>query len=222
MSLDRDQGHDLDREQERTSEQHTEPPDHVESQLFEQAFNNLHGVEELGRYPSESAEPTTAAPLIDPEVEGRHVDENRPSSLTAEMSVPSVPARKKRNGGKGTGQTLVKRNADVRDEASPASGLGDIREITREVSPVIAKSPENATPSSKYTNKEQLAMLRTFYLENPTPTKVQIIELANTTGRPWSKVKEYFRQRRNKLRGVDEAGLEGMGEPDRATSWYTL
>ena len=83
---------------------------------------------------------------------------------------------------------------------------------------------QSERPSSSalptYTNKEQLAMLRQFYLENPTPSKSEIIELARVTGRPWGKVKEYFRQRRNKLRGVDEAGLDGMDEPDRATSWF--
>lgn len=83
-----------------------------------------------------------------------------------------------------------------------------------------SKLSRDRGPAATYTNKEQLAILRRFYLENPTPTKSQILELASTTGRHWSKVKEYFRQRRNKLRGVDEASLDGMREPDRATSWY--
>jgi hypothetical protein len=41
--------------------------------------------------------------------------------------------------------------------------------------------------------------------------------LAEKTGRTWRKVREYFRQRRNKGRGMAE--LDGMAEPARATGW---
>jgi hypothetical protein len=230
MTLNDERGQDnTDHETENSSEhqqrQHTEPADDERNQLFEQAFHDLQGVEELGGYPSEPVGPLTTASAIDPAIDNHRVDEFPASSITTETPTSSSPARKRRNGGKGHGQTLTKRNDDNRNEiSSSTSGLVEAQGTTRNSSsgagPSTAKSAGNVDTPSKYTNKEQLALLRQFYLENPTPTKAQIIELANTTGRPWSKVKEYFRQRRNKLRGVDEAGLDGMEEPDRATSWY--
>jgi hypothetical protein len=224
--------HEPENSSEHQQRQHTEPSDDERNQLFEQAFHDLQGVEELGGYPSEPVEPLATASAIDPAIDNHRGDEFTAASITAasitaETPKSSSPARKRRNGGKGHGQTLTKRNDDNRNEVtSSTSGLVEAQGTTRNSScgtgPATAKSAGNVDTPSKYTNKEQLALLRQFYLENPTPTKAQIIELANTTGRPWSKVKEYFRQRRNKLRGVDEAGLDGMEEPDRATSWYAL
>lgn len=63
----------------------------------------------------------------------------------------------------------------------------------------------------------QVAILREYYARNPNPSKKEFIMLAQKTGRPWNKIREYFRQRRNKLRGLDM--LESMEEPGRATGW---
>lgn len=63
----------------------------------------------------------------------------------------------------------------------------------------------------------QVAILREYYARNPNPSKKEFVMLAEKTGRPWNKIREYFRQRRNKLRGLDM--LESMEEPGRATGW---
>jgi hypothetical protein len=66
-------------------------------------------------------------------------------------------------------------------------------------------------------NIDQIRLLRDFYARNPNPDKRELELLAERTGRPYSKVREYFRQRRNKLRGLSD--LEGMEEPGRASGW---
>ncbi len=73
-------------------------------------------------------------------------------------------------------------------------------------------------PQNNLSNREQLAVLREAYTKNPTPGKAEMIQLSQMTGRPWGKIREYFRQRRNKLRGVDE--LEDLAEPERAANWW--
>lgn len=69
-------------------------------------------------------------------------------------------------------------------------------------------------------NVEQIRLLRDFYMRNPNPSKRDLEVLAERTGRPFNKVREYFRQRRNKLRGLGE--LECMEEPGRASGWYVV
>lgn len=66
-------------------------------------------------------------------------------------------------------------------------------------------------------NANQIKLLRDFYSHNPNPSKQDLEVLAARTGRPFTKVREYFRQRRNKMRGLDE--LERMAEPGRASGW---
>lgn len=78
--------------------------------------------------------------------------------------------------------------------------------------------PHRQAPDSPLTNSEQLAILRDAYARNPNPGKRELEALAERTGRPWNKIREYFRQRRNKLRGLVD--LEHMEEPGRATGWY--
>lgn len=64
---------------------------------------------------------------------------------------------------------------------------------------------------------DQIAILRESYARNPNPDRKELERLAAKTGRPWNKIREYFRQRRNKLRGLDQ--LEKMEEPGRASGW---
>jgi hypothetical protein len=67
------------------------------------------------------------------------------------------------------------------------------------------------------TSADQIRLLRDFYARNPEPSRRDLEVLAERTGRPYNKVREYFRQRRNKLRGLGE--LENMEEPGRASGW---
>ncbi|WVW78811.1 hypothetical protein I302_100773 [Kwoniella bestiolae CBS 10118] len=76
----------------------------------------------------------------------------------------------------------------------------------------------SATP--KLTPNEQIAVLREAYAKNPNPGKKELEYLAERTGRPWNKIREYFRQRRNKLRGLED--LENMQEPGRASGWLQV
>lgn len=77
--------------------------------------------------------------------------------------------------------------------------------------------PHRQAPDSHLSNSQQLVVLREFYARNPNPSKKDLEMLAEKTGRPWTKIREYFRQRRNKLRGLVD--LEEMEEPGRATGW---
>lgn len=72
-------------------------------------------------------------------------------------------------------------------------------------------------PQPPMGNNEQLVILREFYSRNPNPSRKEYDMLAEKTGRPWNKIREYFRQRRNKLRGLGD--LERMEEPGRASGW---
>lgn len=72
-------------------------------------------------------------------------------------------------------------------------------------------------PVETLSNNEQLIILREAYSRNPNPGRRELEQLAEKTGRPWNKIREYYRQRRNKMRGLDN--LEGMEEPGRATGW---
>jgi len=83
--------------------------------------------------------------------------------------------------------------------------------------PFQFSAPHRQAPDSPLTNSQQLAILREFYARNPNPGKRDYEILAEKTGRPWNKIREYFRQRRNKLRGLVD--LEVMEEPGRATGW---
>lgn len=83
--------------------------------------------------------------------------------------------------------------------------------------PVPVSGPYRQAPNSHISNKAQLDLLRASYARNPFPTKAELKELERETGRPWIKIREYFRQRRNKMRGLAE--MEGMEEPGRAMSW---
>ncbi|ORY25344.1 hypothetical protein BCR39DRAFT_544383 [Naematelia encephala] len=77
-----------------------------------------------------------------------------------------------------------------------------------------------STPQGALTNNEQIAILRESYARNPNPGKAELETLAIKTGRPWNKIREYFRQRRNKLRGLDDLAV--MEEPGRATGWLQV
>lgn len=80
--------------------------------------------------------------------------------------------------------------------------------------------PHRQAPDSPLSNAQQLVILREFYARNPNPGRRELEHLAERTGRPWNKIREYFRQRRNKLRGL--ADLESMDEPGRATGWLQV
>lgn len=75
------------------------------------------------------------------------------------------------------------------------------------------ETPSSEPPSAA----EQIRILRESYARNPNPGKRELESLAERTGRPFNKVREYFRQRRNKLRGLGD--LESMEEPGRASGW---
>jgi hypothetical protein len=79
--------------------------------------------------------------------------------------------------------------------------------------PTPHPSKESHIPASR-----QLEIMREFYMRNPTPSRAELDMLAEKTGRPWRKVREYFRQRRNKGRGIQD--LDGVPEPARATGWW--
>lgn len=87
----------------------------------------------------------------------------------------------------------------------------------RAPSPSLPYSPYHVAPDSHLSNSQQLSILRDAYARNPKPSMKDLEELAEATGRPWSKIREYFRQRRNKLRGLVD--LELMEEPGRAAGW---
>jgi hypothetical protein len=75
----------------------------------------------------------------------------------------------------------------------------------------------NNQHSQSLSNAEQLTILREHYAKNPNPSKKEIMHLAQRTGRPYVRIREYFRQRRNKLRGIGD--IEDMIEPGRASAW---
>ena len=77
--------------------------------------------------------------------------------------------------------------------------------------------PYTQSTNSSLSNSEQIAILREAYGRNPNPSKAEYEALSEKTGRPWAKIREYFRQRRHKLRGLE--GMEGMQEPGRASGW---
>ncbi|WVQ97760.1 hypothetical protein IAU59_004874 [Kwoniella sp. CBS 9459] len=83
----------------------------------------------------------------------------------------------------------------------------------------IAHVRSESTPS-ELPQHEQIAILREAYAKNPNPGKKELESLAERTGRPWNKIREYFRQRRNKLRGLED--LENMEEPGRASGWLQV
>ncbi|WWC67621.1 uncharacterized protein I206_101531 [Kwoniella pini CBS 10737] len=82
----------------------------------------------------------------------------------------------------------------------------------------FANKPKSVVP--KLSQNEQVVILREAYAKNPNPGKKELELLAEKTGRPWNKIREYFRQRRNKLRGLED--LEGMEEPGRASGWLQV
>ncbi|OXB37656.1 hypothetical protein LQV05_003287 [Cryptococcus neoformans] len=71
-----------------------------------------------------------------------------------------------------------------------------------------------------FSANDQIAILRESYARNPNPDRKELERLAARTGRPWNKIREYFRQRRNKLRGLEQ--LEKMEEPGRASGWLQI
>lgn len=81
----------------------------------------------------------------------------------------------------------------------------------------IAPLPQRTAYQDALLASEQLVVLREAYARNANPSKRELESLAEKTGRPWNKIREYFRQRRNKMRGLDQ--LENMEEPGRATGW---
>ncbi|WWC59138.1 uncharacterized protein I303_101686 [Kwoniella dejecticola CBS 10117] len=83
-----------------------------------------------------------------------------------------------------------------------------------------ASRPRTASAIPKMSQNEQVVILREAYAKNPNPGKKELELLAEKTGRPWNKIREYFRQRRNKLRGLED--LEGMEEPGRASGWLQV
>ena len=94
--------------------------------------------------------------------------------------------------------------------------------IPRRVSPKSSPSSipyptHRQAPHSHLSNAEQLAILRDAFAKNPNAGKQELEELAEKTGRTWEKIREYFRQRRNKQKNTGDLGL--VEEPGRATAW---
>ncbi|WVQ76750.1 hypothetical protein IAR50_006424 [Cryptococcus sp. DSM 104548] len=90
-------------------------------------------------------------------------------------------------------------------------------------SPVAIDAASTSTahgPPVVLSANDQIAVLRESYARNPNPSKQELERLAARTGRPWNKIREYFRQRRNKLRGLET--LETMIEPGRAQGWLLI
>ena len=203
----------------------------AEDQLFERAFHHLPEVHELEGYAADTVAGRSADLMIDPSIQTQHMDDDevdeddRMSRSTRAGPSTANEATTKEQASINGGHQLISKRKDGEGSQMPTAADPDGDQVTTCGSSTptqqsVAQSSKTTGTSAKYSNKEQLAILRQFYLENPTPSKSQIIELADITGRHWSKVKEYFRQRRNKLRGLHEAGLDDMEEPDRATSWY--
>jgi hypothetical protein len=78
--------------------------------------------------------------------------------------------------------------------------------------------PGRLPSSVGLSHAEQITILREAFLRNPLPNRHEMQELADKTGRPAGKVREYFRQRRSKGRGIEM--LEELEEPARAAGWY--
>lgn len=119
---------------------------------------------------------------------------------------------------------------DTAHEETPAvdsTGV-DIEQPTLRAEPVTRK-PDSGSSYANYvphnpsrlaatmSNSDQIHILRDFYTRNPTPSVEDLHMLAEKTGRDWTKIRQYFRQRRHKLRGLRD--MESMQEPGRATGW---
>lgn len=116
------------------------------------------------------------------------------------------------------GEAALDTPVENSDEAEPRPGHGPPPpSFARRAAPFQFGAPHRQAPDSPLTNSQQLSVLREFYARNPNPGKKDLEMLAERTGRPWQKIREYFRQRRNKLRGLVD--LEGMEEPGRASGW---
>lgn len=120
-------------------------------------------------------------------------------------------------------QAQAKAQAQARAEAqriASSSSTPTAHSHYRQAEPSASGGPSmlRSSRSLPLTNNiDQIRLLRDFYARNPNPDKRELELLAERTGRPYSKVREYFRQRRNKLRGLSD--LEGMEEPGRASGW---
>lgn len=95
-------------------------------------------------------------------------------------------------------------------------GKAPARRKTLHINSFYTATPQNRH-ASHISSSEQLNILREAYARNPFPTQKELEVLGEKTGRPWRKVREYYRQRRNKGRGIGE--LEALDEPGRATGW---
>lgn len=93
---------------------------------------------------------------------------------------------------------------------------GPSRSRSIQLSSFYTPTPQAPSTSHVPANR-QLEIMREFYVRNPQPSRAELDMLAEKTGRTWRKVREYFRQRRNKGRGWTD--LEQLTEPARATGW---
>ena len=119
-------------------------------------------------------------------------------------------------------QAEAQAQAQAQALASSHSPEQEVSEIPQHTHVPQHQPPSSSTLSHNRfkpltTSSEQIRLLRDFYARNPNPSRRDLEVLAERTGRPYNKVREYFRQRRNKLRGLDE--LENMEEPGRASGW---
>lgn len=116
-------------------------------------------------------------------------------------------------------------NAQPLEDSNAAANLEGISENNAIAGPSRPSSHRLAlhtfytpTPQNRAeTHAAQIAVLREAFEKNPLPSRREYEILAERTGRPWKKVREYFRQRRSKGRGAET--LEVLDEPARAAGW---
>lgn len=93
----------------------------------------------------------------------------------------------------------------------------------RRPSKIPLSSFYSPTPQDRHSapipHAEQITILRDAFARNPIPDKKEMDILAEKTGRSYIKVREYFRQRRNKGKLGSGGDYEGLEEPARAVGW---
>lgn len=108
-------------------------------------------------------------------------------------------------------------NQDVDPSLDTEATLNNTTDLQSTYRRSTSNQPGGITYRSVLSNNEQLIILREAYARNPNPARRELEILAERTGRPWNKIREYYRQRRNKMRGLEN--LESMEEPGRASGW---
>lgn len=140
-----------------------------------------------------------------------------PSTLSAVDKAFSIPTSRQPSLTPSAGHSQP-----IDDSATPHASSNRSSSHGRALHTFYTPTPQaGRVPSSDgLTHAEQIKILRDAFLVNPLPNRRELQELAEKTGRDYVKVREYFRQRRNKGRGIEM--LEELEEPARAAGWYVL